>query len=375
MKIALVHDWFINPGGSEKVVRNILGLLRQHDVELFALMDFFREDDRQYFLEGKRVHTTFLQHAPLARNKYRYYLPLFAQAVQQLDMSGFDCVISSSHSVAKGVRTHEDQPHLCYCHTPMRYLWDMRKTYMSDHRLDRGWRRWVSRPVLNSLRKWDFRTAADVDYFVANSENVKERIRRNYHREAEVVYPPVDTLFYQPYSDKEDFYVTASRIVPYKRVELIVDAFLEMPGRRLVVIGDGPNYEAVKRRCKGTNVEIIRFDTREVLRYYLQRAKAFVFAAEEDFGITPVEAQACGTPVIALGRGGALETVVAGETGIFFRHQTVKDIIDAVYGFENLEVPLKASRCRQNAERFSKQVFQKGFSQMLKKHLNIECSV
>jgi glycosyltransferase involved in cell wall biosynthesis len=373
-KIALIHDWFITGGGSEKVVREILHLLRNEQVDVFTLMDFLPEEDRRYFLHGKRTHTSFLQRMPLAAKNYRYYLPLFPPAIEQFDLHEYDVVISSSHSVAKGVKLREGQVHLCYCHTPMRYLWDMRKKYISDHKLNRGWRKWITRPVLSAIRKWDYDTSARVSWFIANSENIRDRIRRNYKREAEVVYPPVDTEFYQLHLPKEDFYVTASRMVPYKKVQLIVEAFSEMPGKRLVVIGDGPEYGKIKALSKGHAIEIIRFDTTEVLRYYLQRAKAFVFAAEEDFGITPVEAQACGTPVIAYGKGGALETVIDGKTGIYFHQQSIKSIIDAVYRFENLEQPFDPLACRAHALQFSKEIFYEGFSAALKKHTGIVCS-
>lgn len=295
-------------------------------------------------------------------------------AVRSIDLSGFDVVISSSHSVAKGVKTLPGQPHICYCHTPMRYLWDMRKSYMSDHKLNKGWRKWLAIPVMNVMRKWDYKTAQDVTWFIANSENVRGRIQRNYKRASEVIYPPVNTEFYQLHTEKEDYYVTASRLVPYKRIDLIIQAFREMPGKRLIVIGDGPEYKCTKKLCDTDNIELIRFDTKEVLRYYLQRAKAFVFAAEEDFGITPVEAQSCGTPVIAFGKGGALETVLDGKTGVFFHHQTVRSIVNAVYRFENLQGDFDPQACRENAERFCKELFYQKFCESLHQKTAISCS-
>lgn len=374
MKIALIHDWFITGGGSEKVVRKMLFALSNYQVDIYTLIDKFSEEDRNYFLHGKQTNTSFIQHFPMIGKYYRYYLPLFPRAIESFNLSDYDLIISSSHSVAKGVKVKKGQMHLCYCHTPMRYLWDMRKSYIADHNLNKGWKKWLAKPVMASIRKWDFKTCDGVTWFLANSENVRQRIQRNYKRDAEVVYPPVNTDFYNLHKDKEDFYVTASRLVPYKRVDLIVQAFREMPGKKLIVIGDGPLYNYIKSLCDVPNIELIRFDTKEVLRYYLQRAKAFIFAAEEDFGITPVEAQSCGTPVIAHGKGGALETIQENKTGMYFHHQTVKSIVNAVYQFENLNHPFLPQDCRENALRFKKENFLINFCNHLKEKAGIECN-
>jgi glycosyltransferase involved in cell wall biosynthesis len=285
------------------------------------------------FLRGRRIHTSFLQGMPFARRRYRAYLPLMPLAIESFDLSGFDLVLSSSFAVAKGVLTGPDQVHVGYVHSPMRYAWDMQHAYLRESGLDRGLRGFAARLLLQRMREWDYRTANGVDLYIANSRFIARRIRKTYRRDSEVVYPPVDTDYFQPGPAREGYYVTASRLVPYKRVGLIVEAFARLPQRRLVVIGDGPELAAIRARAP-RNVEMLGRQPREVLRDHLQRAKAFVFAAIEDFGIAPVEAQACGTPVIALGRGGVTESVVDGGTGLFFDEQTVAALVAAIERFE-----------------------------------------
>jgi len=283
-------------------------------------------------------------------------------AFEQFDLSPYDLVISSSHAVAKGVITGPDQLHISYVHSPMRYAWDLQHQYLSEAGLDRGVRSWVTRWLLHRLRQWDVRTANGVDHFVANSEYIARRIWKVYRREATVIYPPVDVDRFVLRGEKEDFYLTASRLVPYKRIGLIVRAFSElMPEKRLIVIGDGPGMDGL-RRVAGRNVELLGYQDDEVLCDYMQRARAFVFAAEEDFGIVPVEAQACGTPVVAFGRGGCRETVVDGRTGVLFAEQSERAVADAVARFERIEDDLDPEVIRTNAERFSTARFRREFS-------------
>ncbi len=361
MRLALVHDWFTVYAGAERVVEQILRLFPQADV--YALVDFLKEEERG-FLQGKRAQVSFIQRLPRARQRYRTYLPLMPLAIEQFDLRGYDLVISSSHAVAKGVITGPDQLHICYCHSPMRYAWDLQHQYLKESGLERGTKSWIARALLHYLRLWDSRTANGVDVFIANSRYIARRILKVYRREAEVIYPPVDVEAFTLRQDKEDFYLTASRMVPYKRIDLIVEAFSQMPDRRLVVIGDGPEMPKVRAKA-GPNVTLLGYQPFEVLRDYMQRAKAFVFAAEEDFGIVPVEAQACGTPVIAFGKGGVVETVVAGETGIFFQDQSVPSLIKAVEEFEKLSFdPL---RVRKNAERFSSERFRREFAALIER--------
>ncbi len=279
-------------------------------------------------------------------------------------MSAYDIVISNSHAVTKGVITRSDQLHLCYCHSPVRYAWDLYQQYLGEAGLRRGLRGAAAKLLLHYLRLWDLGTVNRIDHFMANSHYIAQRIHKVYRRSATVVYPPVDTDGFTLQTDKEDFYLTASRMVPYKRIDLIVRAFARMPDKRLIVIGDGTEMEKV-RAAAGPNVTLLGFQPFAVLKDHLQRARAFVFAAEEDFGIIPVEAQACGTPVIAYGRGGSRETIIVDETGVFFNEQTEDSIAGAVHRFEQLEHSFSPQIIRQQAEKFSTRAFQTAFRQVV----------
>ncbi|HEY5939663.1 MAG TPA: glycosyltransferase, partial [Gemmatimonadales bacterium] len=305
MKVAIVHDWLVTYAGAERVLEEMLAVYP--DADLFSLIEFLPESERQ-FLGGRQVQTSFLQRMPGARKHYRTYLPFMPFAVEQFDLSTYDLVISSSHAVAKGVLTGPDQLHICMCYSPMRYAWDLQDQYLRESGLDRGAKGMATRWLLHRLRLWDARTADGVDRFIAISNFIARRIWKSYRRESTVIYPPVDVDSLTPGGSREDFYVTASRMVPYKRIDLIVEAFAAMPGKRLVVIGDGPEERRIRGRA-GSNVTLLGRQPFEVLHDHLRRARAFVFAAEEDFGIAPLEAQACGTPVIAYGKGGVLETL------------------------------------------------------------------
>jgi glycosyltransferase involved in cell wall biosynthesis len=362
-RVAIVHEWLVTLGGSERVLRELISLYP--DCDLFTVVDFLNDAERAEIL-GKHARTTFIQKLPFARKKYRTYLPLMPFAIEQLDLSEYDLIISSSHAVAKGVITGPDQLHICYCHSPIRYAWDLQHQYLHQSGLTRGLKSLSARLILHYIRIWDTRTAIGVDKFVANSAFIARRIQKLYRRDALVIHPPVDIGMFTARLDKEDFYLTASRLVPYKRVDLIVEAFASMPQRRLIVIGDGPEMERV-RKLAGPNVTLLGFQSNDVLRDHLQRARAFVFGAEEDFGILPVEAQACGTPVIAFGKGGALETVIGldnaqgkAPTGLFFDEQTVPAVIDAVERFEMCHI--NPADCRAWAENFSIEVFRKAFN-------------
>lgn len=356
MKIAIIHDWLVTYAGAERVLAEILKIWPQAD--LFSVIDFLSDKDRQHLL-GKRAKTTFIQKLPRAAKYYQKYLSLMPLAIEQLDLSDYDLIISSSHAVAKGVITGSDQLHICYCHTPIRYAWDMQGQYLAEAGLEKGIKGWLARYVLFKIRSWDYRTANGVNFFVANSNYIGRRIKKVYRRDSTTIYPNVATDAFSLTREKEDFYVTASRLVPYKKVDLIVRAFSEMSDKRLFVIGDGPQLDKVKRAASA-NVTIMGYQPFEVLRDYMQRAKAFVFAAEEDFGITPVEAQACGTPVIAFAKGGALETVVDGVTGVLFSEQTEASIKAAVNRFEK-DFNLNPDVVRQNACSFSAERFRTEF--------------
>ncbi|CAG9272247.1 Glycosyltransferase involved in cell wall bisynthesis [Paraburkholderia unamae] len=359
MKVAIVHDWLVVSGGAEKVLQQIIECFP--DADLFSLVDFL--EDRS-IVRGKSVQTSFIQHLPFARRRYRGYLPLMPLAVEQFDLASYDLVITSSYAVAKGVLVGPDQTHVSYVHSPIRYAWDLQHQYLRESHLTRGMRSWAARALLHYLRNWDSRSANSVDQLLCNSHFVARRIMKTYRREACVVAPPVDVQGFELHPEKEDFYLCASRMVPYKRIDLIVEAFAAMPERRLVVIGDGPQMAAVREKA-APNVSILGYQPFEVLRDHMQRAKAFVFAAEEDFGIAILEAQACGTPVVCYGKGGVLETVIPlGEpepTGIYFPEQTVQSLSAAVMAFERSIHSFTPQSCRKNAERFSPAVFRRAF--------------
>ncbi|MEB2327940.1 MAG: glycosyltransferase family 4 protein [Pseudomonas sp.] len=357
MKIAIVHDWLVTYAGAERVLAALCETWPEAD--LFAVIDFLCDEDRAR-LGGKRATTTFIQQLPKARSAYQKYLPLMPLAIEQLDMSAYDLVISSSHAVAKGVLTGPNQLHISYVHSPIRYAWDLQHQYLHEASLDRGLKAKLARMLLHYMRMWDQRTASGVDEFIANSHFIAKRINKSYRRQSTVIYPPVDTSRFTLHEAKEDFYLTASRMVPYKKIPLIVEAFAAMPDKRLMVIGTGPEMERV-REVAGANVTLMGYQSDEVLRQYMQRARAFVFAAEEDFGIAPIEAQACGTPVIAFARGGVLETIRGLEhekpTGVFYPEQSIDSIVAAVRTFETHRQRISASNCRSNAERFGGERF------------------
>lgn len=366
MRVAAMHEWLVNYAGSERVLEQMLNCFP--DADLFSVVDFLSDQERT-FVRGKRATTTFIQKLPFAKTKYRQYLPLMPLATEQLDVSAYDVVLSSSHAVAKGILTGPDQLHICYVHSPIRYAWDLQHQYLQESGLARGLKSVFARVILHYMRQWDVRTANGVDYFIANSEFIARRIWKVYRREATVIYPPVDVEAFEFSVHKQDYYLAASRLVPYKKMELIVQAFAAMPDKKLVIVGDGPDMAKVKAAAT-PNVEILGYQSFEKLKALMQGAAAFVFAAEEDFGITPVEAQACGTPVIAFGKGGALETVRnLGDhprpTGLFFDDQTTGSIVDAVNRFEANRAAFRPEACRENAMRFSVAEFCRQYTQFV----------
>ncbi|MGK7907156.1 MAG: glycosyltransferase family 4 protein [Synechococcus sp.] len=362
LKVAVVHDWLVDYSGSERVVEQLLNLFPQ--AELFSVVENL-SPELKGFIQNKSVQTTFIQKLPWGKQKYRQYLPLMPLAIEQLDLSSYDLILSSSHAVSKGVLTGPDQCHISYVHSPMRYAWDLQHQYLAESGLKRGIKSWLARYFLHNLRQWDRHSALGVDYFAANSKFIARRIWKTYRRKARVISPPVNVNRFacQPYC-KEDFYLAACRMVPYKRMDLIVEAFSQMPTKRLVVIGDGPGLDRVKSLAT-SNITLLGYQPAANFIDYMQRAKAFVFAAQEDFGITLVEAQACGTPVIAYGAGGALETVKGLDcdrpTGVFFQKQTIESLKSAINRFENsfAEVDPKqiSLNCRENSLQFSTQYF------------------
>jgi glycosyltransferase involved in cell wall biosynthesis len=359
-RVAIVHEWLDTYAGSERVLEQLL--LCFPNADLFAVVDFLDEAERD-FLHGHDVQTSFIQRLPFARRMFRNYLGLMPIAIQQLDLTGYDLVVSSNHAVAKGVLTGPDQMHVSYVHSPMRYAWDLQHQYLNQANMERGLRGMYVRWLLGRLRQWDVSCAHQVDHFIANSDYVARRINKVYRREATVIYPPVDIEHFTMRSDKEDFYLLACRFVPYKRAEVVVESFARQPHRRLVVVGSGPASKQVRAAARSApNIHFLSTVSQLELIDLMQRSRAFVFAAEEDFGITLVEAQACGTPVIAFGRGGAAEIVISetaghNPTGVLFDRQEADAITGAVERFEALEQELTSYACRENALRFSQPRF------------------
>lgn len=365
MKTAIVCDWLVTVGGAEKCLAEMLHCFPEAD--LFAVVDFMPPEQRGFLL-NKPVTTTFIQKLPFAKKHYRSYLPLMPLAIEQLDLSRYQLIISSSHAVAKGVITGPDQLHISYVHSPMRYAWDLQHQYLKEAGLDKKLRGYFARYFLHKLRLWDSRSAHNVDHFIANSQFIARRIKKTYRRDANVIYPPIDTTLFKPGMKKDDFYLAASRLVPYKKMDLIVESFQHLPGKKLIVIGDGPDMHKLKAKAGG-HVELLGYQSNQVLLDYMQRAKALIFAAEEDFGIVPLEAQACGTPVIAYGKGGALETVRgldnAKPTGLFFPEQTTQAIAEAVRIFEQNCSRFTVEHCVENAAKFNPERFRIEFVKLV----------
>lgn len=360
MKTAVVHEWLVTYAGSERVVEQLLALYPESD--LFSLVEFL-PDELQHFIQHKSVKTSFLQHLPFANPHFRQYLPLMPLAIEQFDLSEYDLILSSNHAVAKGVLTRADQLHISYVHTPVRYAWDLQQQYLQGGQLRGGPRRTLVQLVLHYLRLWDLATANRVDYFIANSEYVARRIWKTYRREAQVIYPPVAVDRFQPHDRREEFYFTLSRFVPYKRVDLIVSAFNQL-GLPLVVIGDGPDWKRVKSIAKA-NIQLLGQQPDQVVVDHMQRCKAFVYAAAEDFGISLVEAQAAGAPVITYGKGGATESIIPGKTGLFFLEQTVESLRETIKLFESGVYQFNSDYLRQNAELFTPNQFQQKISRFI----------
>lgn len=363
MKVAVVHEWLEHYAGSERVLAQIIRCFPQADI--FAVVDFLPESERG-FLEGRTVQTSFIQRLPYARRHFRNYLQLMPLAIEQFDLTGYDLVISSNHAVAKGVLTGPKQVHVSYVHSPMRYAWDLQAQYLRESGLERGPKSLYVRWLLSKMRLWDASSANGVDQFIANSTYIARRIRKAYRREALVVPPPVAVEDFTPGHDIREGFLVVSRFVPYKRVELIAQAFREMPEHQLTIVGGGTNALLVAKAAEGATNITLRPPVSHVELVALMRStRAMIFAAEEDFGITMVEAQACGTPVIAFGEGGARDIFSSSATtlptGILFDEQSVSSIIAAIRRFVVKEPYLTAKLCRANALRFSEDAFRERF--------------
>ena len=353
MRVAVIHDWLTGMRGGEAVLEAILDAVP--DADLFTLFHFPGSVSPK--IEARNIHTSSLQRFARRVSDYRQLLPLFPRAAREWDLGGYDLIISSSHCVAKGVDA-KGKPHLCYCHTPMRYIWDRFDDYFPR---TKPLRRAAALSVVPWLRRWDVKTSAGVTQFVANSTFVRERIRRYYSRDAEVIHPYVDDAFLNAplVQDRDDYHIVVSALVPYKRVELAVEA---MQGRKLVVIGGGPLLERLQARS-GPNVEVSGSVSRDRIIERLAHARSLILPGVEDFGITPLEAMALGTPVVALGEGGVRDSVVDGTTGIFFDAPEVESLRRALDAVERREWDRAA--IREHARKFSRAVFDERFRRIL----------
>lgn len=356
MKVAIVQECLVTVGGSDKVVKAILDVFPDADIyTLVAKKDVCDE----LGIPWEKVHTSFIQKMPLGTKKHRAYLPLFPFAIEQFDLRGYDVIIYSSHCVAKGILTKADQLHICYCHSPIRYCWDMYNEYLEESHLDKGFKSWLVHLMLHPIRQFDAIAGNRVDYYISNSDYVGQRIRKTYRRKATTIHPNIDISNFELCKDKQEYYLASSRLVAYKKIDTIIEAFNKMPDKKLVVIGGGPNLEAYRKLAKD-NVIVMGYLPFDVLKEKMQHAKAFVFAADEDFGMIHIKTQSCGTPVIAYGHGGSLETVNGGKTELFFNDQTSEAIVEAVNKFEAMGLqPFAPVDCRQWAEGFSKERFKR----------------
>ena len=358
---AFIHDWLSGGNaGAEKVLSEML--CAKPGTPVYTLVHK-PEDFKGTPLEHTEIYTSAIQHWPKGISHYRTYLPFMPYQIEQFDLTAYDTIVSSSHAVAKGVLVSAGQLHISYVHSPIRYAWDLYQQYLREANLTSGVKATLAKVALHYIRLWDHSTANRVDVFLANSEYVARRIWRTYRRPARVLYPPVDVDRFDHTRPREEFYFTMSRFVPYKKIDLIVETFTRL-GKPLVVIGAGPDFDKVKALA-GPNVELLGRQSDEVVADYMARCKAFVFAADEDFGIVPVEAQAAGAPVIAYGKGGTLETVVADQTGVFFGQQNVESLTRAVALFESKADEFDAAVIRQHAEKFRPERFRAEFTAIL----------
>jgi glycosyltransferase involved in cell wall biosynthesis len=358
LNVAIVHEWLSTFGGTERLLVESLRLFPHADV--FALTHF-PENFKDTALEEIKTKTTFLQKIPGIERHYRKLLPLMPSAIESLDVSEYDLVLSLSHAVAHGVKTHDRQTHISYISTPMRYAWHMRDEYLNLHGLTNPLVRLAANGTLNLLRRWDVSASARSDSLIANSKWTGTHIHEAWRRASEVIYPPVDVNRFSPASERDEYYLLVSRLVPYKMGIEIVKAF-NVLGMPLVIIGDGPDLPAIKRIAKN-NIKLMGYQPDSVVTDFMNRAKAFVYMATEDFGIAMVEAQAAGCPVIAYGKGGAAEIVLDGKTGTLFSDQTEAGMVEAVLRFESMKLNSKAAS--NNAARFSAERFRREFSNYL----------
>ncbi len=357
MKLALVCDWLTGMRGGERCLEAMCEIYC--DADIFTLVHF--PGCVSEIIESHKIHTSYIQKLPGNIRIFRRYLPLFGHAIRQFDLTGYDCVVSFSHCVAKSVKVPKSIPHICYCHTPMRYAWHMRDGYVSTYK---GPKKWAAEIMLNYLKSWDKKTSAGVTHFIANSKNVQNRIKDAYGMDSAVIYPPVDCDRFKISKNIDKYYLIVSALVPYKRIDLAVKAFNDTD-RKLLVVGNGPELENLKATAS-TNITFVENASDNEVVEYMKKCSALIFPGDEDFGIVPLEAQACGKPVIAFGKGGALETIIGlddsqsnstNATGIFFYEQKVEVLLKAIQFFEEKKDKFDAHKCRNNALRFDRHIY------------------
>ena len=357
MKVAIVHDWLTGMRGGERVLECLCEIFPE--APIYTLIHLPGRVSRE--IEKHPIKVSFLNSFPAVGKYYRYLLPLCPIAMESLSIEKeAELIISTSHCVAKGIIPFPHQLHISYVHSPMRYIWDQREVYFPP-----SFKSFLISPFLHYLRIWDVVSSSRVDYFVANSQNIARKIKKYYQRSAEVIYPPVDTEFFTLGEKPEDFYLIVSSFVPYKRIDLAIKAFNKL-NKKLLIIGKGPEEKKLRALAK-ENIKFLGWVSKEKLRYFYRRCKALIFPGEEDFGIVPVEVQACGRPVIAFRKGGALESVIEGETGMFFYPQREEALIKKIEEFEKIEKNFSPEKIRKNALRFSREVFKAKFISFLEK--------
>lgn len=361
-KVAIVHDWLCVDGGAEVVLKHLLHIFPKADI--YTMIDTLPQESRS-FLQDHKIHTSVLQKYKFCKKRYKYFMPFMPYLVEQFDLREYDLIISSSHFVAKGVITSPEQLHVAYIYSPVRYAWDLYHEYNCIGALGSGLRNLFMKIWLHKMRIWDFTSAYRPDYLIADSRFIQKRIQKTWRRDSDVVYPPVELTSTIYCEEKEDYYVTLSRLVEYKRIDIIVEAFNEMPDKKLVIIGDGRLKDKLQSIAK-KNIVFKGYLERQEAMSVVSKAKAFIFMPKEDFGIVPIEAQSCGTPVIAYGKGGALETVLENKTGLFVEKQTSKSLKEAIVKFESLKFYSKD--CKEYVQKFSPSKFERSIIECVKKY-------
>jgi glycosyltransferase involved in cell wall biosynthesis len=366
LRVALVHHWLVRMRGGEKVLEALCQIFPQ--AHIYTLV--FDPSEISESIRQHRITTSWIQKLPWAKKYYTQYLPFFPFAIEQFDLSGYDLVISSEAGVSKGVLTRPETCHICYCHTPMRYAWSAYHVYLQAVRSP--FRRRLIPFVMNYLRLWDWVSSSRVDYYIANSQNVANRIRKYYRREAVVIYPPVATTDFGQAEAIEDYYLAAGQLVAYKRFDLAVEAFNQLD-RPLIIVGEGPEYSKLKKKAR-KNIKLLGRTSDEELKKCLSQSRALIFPGEEDFGMITVEAHACGRPVIALAKGGALEVVIPEVNGVFFERETAVSLAEAVQGFESIEAKFQPRIIQETARLFGRERFEQQMRKFILEKYREHCS-